>query len=169
MKTAAKPATAFSLIELLVVIAILAILAALLFPAIGRANDKAKRATCSNNLRQINLGLRMYTDDFSDFSPNTPATNPSPSLENFVAFTGYKKLIKANGGLNGASSPHDRLFACPADTFYFDGTLNGQGYVARGLHEESIQATRSMPERPTRCWAHSVPAWRAGRSVRQRI
>ena len=138
MKTTGKPARAFTLIELLVVIAIFAILGALLFPVISSTKAKAKRAICLSNLKQINLGLRMYTDDFSDFSPSTPATNSSPALENFIAFTGYKKLMKGNVGLNGASSPHDKLFACPADTFYFDGTLNGRGYVGHGLHEESF-------------------------------
>lgn len=120
------------------VIAIIAILAALLLPAVTSVKGKAKRTTCSNHLRQINLGLRMYTDDFSDFSPNTPATNPAPSLENFVAFTGYKKLMKHNVGLKGPSSPQDKIFACPADTFYFNGTLSGPAYVARGFHEESF-------------------------------
>ena len=137
MRTTFKFRNAFTLIELLVVIAIIAILAALLLPALSRAKDKSKRTVCINNLRQINQGLRMYTDDFSDFSPNTPATNSSPSLENFVAFTGFKKLMKGNVGLNGASSPKDKLFACPADTFYFDET-SSQGYVREGYHEQSF-------------------------------
>src|SRR3989442_9335150 len=120
MRTNFNATKGFTLLELLVVIAVIAILAALLFPGLGRAKAKAQRTACMNNLRQINLGVRMYADDSSDAFPAATTPNRLPDL-----FLGYTKLMKSYVGMAGASSERAGLFACPADTFnyefYYDG------------------------------------------------
>ena len=126
--------SAFTLIELLVVIAIIAILAALLFPAIIAAKSKAQRTFCANNLRQINLGVRMYSDDSSDKAPHTPGTTNSPALN----WSGYKNLMKGYVGLNGASSPQDKLFACPADTLFYDVASGSFTNSDQPMHEQGF-------------------------------
>ncbi len=114
----------FTLVELLVVIAIIGIFAAVLLPVISSVKAKAKRATCLNNLKQINLGLRMYSDDHNDKSPSVGT----------ITFINYKSVMKSYVGLSGPSSPQDRVFACPADTFYYDET--SITYVPKGHHEQ---------------------------------
>lgn len=93
-------------------IIVIAILVSLLLPALSRAKASAQRTACANNLHQISMGVRMYSDDSQDASPSLGGTN-IPTL-----YSGYKALMKSYIGANGQSSSQDKVFACPADNFY---------------------------------------------------
>jgi len=108
----------FTLIELLVVIAIIAILAAILFPVFARARENARRASCQSNLKQIGLGVMMYTQDYDEHMPPSSANvaagvTPTPNF--YYVLQPYVKSTQ--------------LFKCPSDSTPFTGTgINSYGY-----------------------------------------
>ena len=139
MKDKSKTVKGFTLIELLVVIVIIAIIAALLLPVLSNAKAKAQRTVCLNNLRQISLGVRMYSDDSNDISPSVgQATNR-------ILMYCYRELMQNYVGINGAPSSKDKLFACPADTFNYGGfdSPNGQVIFVRESNYEQSWADYS--------------------------
>jgi len=127
---------AFTLIELLVVIAIIAILAAMLFPVFASAQAKAKRATCLNNLKQLDVAFDLYAGDNQDMLPTEPNTTFGGVATNIWALF-YKPLIMRYVGLTGPPSPQDRLFDCPADEYWYssDVLMNGSFFLSsNGLY-----------------------------------
>jgi prepilin-type N-terminal cleavage/methylation domain-containing protein len=108
---------AFTLIELLVVIAIIGVLSALLLSAVSRAKESSRRIGCVNNLRQVNLAIRLYAEDWADEFPVLPSPNPYPN--GVGAY--YKQFVKGYLGLSGDASPNEMVFICPADRVMFKG------------------------------------------------
>ena len=100
----------FTLIELLVVIAIIAILAAILFPVFARAREKARQASCSSNLKQLDLAMLMYAQDYdgklraTTNYPNGPICTPMQEWEaDWQALSYYYPYIK-----------NQQLYVCPS-------------------------------------------------------
>src|SRR5436190_2563548 len=84
-------AEGFTLPELLVVIAIIALLAALMLPSLARAKQRAKLSACLSNVRQINFGVLLYSEDAGGASP---ALGPAAASTNRATlYSGYKELM----------------------------------------------------------------------------
>jgi prepilin-type N-terminal cleavage/methylation domain-containing protein/prepilin-type processing-associated H-X9-DG protein len=105
-RKSAACAGGFTLIELLVVIAIIAILAAMLLPALARAKSAVQSTACKNNLHQIGLGLLHYVDDHKEYPPGTATT-----------------LIDWDSQIFPYTGSSGRLFFCP--TLHSGSTWSG--------------------------------------------
>ena len=154
---AQKKDRGFTLIELLVVIAIIAILAAILFPVFARARESARRANCMSNLKQIGLGIMMYTQDYDERYPprlvGTWGTPASYIKQTNPAMPGY--LFSTSDGGHGGHwvtwmdviypyTKSTQIFVCPSVNNGI--TSGGPAYPSYGY---SVYMAYNAPGPPT--------------------
>jgi len=138
---------AFTLIELLVVIAIIAILAAILFPVFARARENARRSSCMSNLKQIGLGMMMYTQDNDDH-----LTASSLANDNIPGFDGDNNVTGYWTNMLAPYIKSTQLYNCPSESTLvwkkgsYDSSISyGINYMAPNVCTSNCGVSMALP------------------------
>lgn len=127
----ARPAAgeqAFSSVDFLAVLAVLFVLAAVVIPILRNVRAQSHLTQCKSNLQQIGRAVLLYAEDNKQRLPILAQNRPPGG------WWWYKDQVKSHVGLAGPSSPKDKVFACPDDRGYGEGTENPVPFRASAKH-----------------------------------
>ncbi len=130
----------FTLIELLVVIAIIAILAAILFPVFARAREKARTSSCQSNLKQLQLGVIMYAQDYDEVLPNHEQISGILSWRGMIYPYVKNKQVYMCPSAEVTTNPITNWDGVSGDRNY------RAGYGFPRIHDASVPRGRSLAE-----------------------
>ena len=129
----------FTLIELLIVIAIIAILAAMLLPALYKAKEMSKRASCANNLKQLGLACHMYAGDYNDYFPDGLSAGNQASRIDWQTPAKWSDFAKLH---YDGYIPAKSTFYCPSNDRWAVQLYNSSyGWAANGSKENTPKLT----------------------------
>ena len=149
-----KSRIGFTLVELLVVIACIAIVAAMLLPAITQAQLRAKRVQCLSNLRQLAMAAQVYTSDNSDFYPIAYYFDAVHNVSYCWDFTTYENNSRVVPGLLWQGQTNPQIQQCPSftgnanwDSDPYTGYNYNTSYIGHGQAEAIEQPAKASAAR----------------------